>query len=300
MLQMRPRTRAAALLAALSLTAACSGHEAVAPRARLAPHLDAAAAALPSVYSSEVHSDHGGVDAGEAIEISGPAGTDVTGWKVVLYNGTGGASYNTRTLSGTIPATCAPRGVLVLTYPENGIQNGSPDGIALVDASDNVVEFLSYEGAFAAADGPAAGRTSVDIGVSEAGTEATGQSLQRSDADVWSGPSANTFGACNGSGGPPPPPPADLPATRFSELHYDNFGTDAGEAIEIEGPAGASVDGWSVVLYNGNGGGSYSTRTLSGTLPTSCTGRGVVVLTYPQDGIQNGSPDGMALVDAAV
>ena len=90
-----------------------------------------------------------------------------------------------------------------------------------------------------------------------------------------------------------------LPAVRFSELHYDNFGTDAGEAIEIEGPAGTSLAGWSVVLYNGNGGVQYNTQTLSGTIAESCSGRGVVVVSYPQDGIQNGSPDGMALVNAS-
>ena len=40
----------------------------------------------------------------------------------------------------------------------------------------------------------------------------------------------------------------------FNEIHYDNVGTDAGEAIEIEGPAGADVTGFTIVLYNGNGG----------------------------------------------
>jgi hypothetical protein len=34
----------------------------------------------------------------------------------------------------------------VIDYAVNSIQNGSPDGIALVDASNVVVEFLSYEG----------------------------------------------------------------------------------------------------------------------------------------------------------
>ena len=61
---------------------------------------------LPSVRFSEIHYDNTGTDAGEAIEISGPAGTDVTGWQIVLYNGSGGAVYDTKTLSGTIPATC--------------------------------------------------------------------------------------------------------------------------------------------------------------------------------------------------
>ena len=383
---MQPRRRVAALapLAAFAVALACSGRDVVAPRATLAPHRDISITAVPSVYISELHYDNVGTDANEAIEINAPAGTDLTNWQIVLYNGSGGASYNTRTLSGTVPATCDTRGVIVLTYPQDGIQNGSPDGIALVNAAGTVIEFLSYEGSFTAVGGPANGLVGVDIGVLENGAP-LGQSLQRSSADVWSAPAANTFGACNGGGGPPPatvasvtvapatasitqggtqaftatafdaanqpiagvsftwtssatsvatvaasgvatgvapgdatitatapnavagsaslhvdaPTTPGLPPVRFSELHYDNFGTDAGEAIEVEGPAGTSLAGWSVVLYNGNGGVQYNTQTLSGTITASCSGRGVVVVTYPQDGIQNGSPDGMALVNAS-
>ena len=198
-----PLRRALSLLTP-ALVAACSGRDAVSPTTTPAPRLDVSAATVPSVYLSEIHYDNTGTDAGEAIEITGPAGTDLTGWQVVLYNGNGGASYDTQTLSGTIPATCTARGVVVLNYAVNGIQNGSPDGVALVNADGQVVEFLSYEGTFAATNGPALGVTSVDIGVSEAGTEALGQSLQRSSADVWSGPKTSTFGACNDDGAPQP------------------------------------------------------------------------------------------------
>jgi DNA/RNA endonuclease G (NUC1) len=281
----------------------CNPGDGVAPsRSRvLQPDL-VAAAALPSVRISEIHYDNTGTDAGEAIEVSGPAGTDLTGWQLVLYNGSGGAPYTTTTLAGSIPAICDPRGVVVVNYPVNGIQNGSPDGVALIDAGGAVVEFLSYEGTFTAVGGPANGLPSRDLGAAEAGTEPLGQSLKRNGSDVWSGPSANNFGTCNDNDEPPPPPPPppELPATRFSEIHYDNFGTDAGEAIEIEGPAGTDLAGWSVVLYNGNGGARYDTRTiLLGTIPDACDGRGVLLLQYAQDGIQNGSPDGFALVDAA-
>jgi len=342
--------------------------------------------AVPSVRISELHYDNVGTDTGEAVEISGPAGTDVTGWQIILYNGTGGASYDTRTLSGVIPATCSTRGVLVFNYPSNGIQNGSPDGIALIDAAGAVVEFLSYEGVMAATNGPAAGLNSIDIGVSEAGTDAAGFSLARKADGSWSAPAANSFGACNDDGEAPPPadvasitvspstatitqgttqtftatavdaanqpiagiafswtssapsiasvsstgvatgiavgdttitatapngvlttaalhvnatpPPTGSSDLRFSEIHYDNLGTDAGEAIEISGPAGAVLTGVSVVLYNGDGGVSYNTQTLSGTMPATCSDRGVVVIDYPANGIQNG-PDGFALVDAA-
>ncbi len=95
----------------------------------------------------------------------------------MLYNGSGGASYRADTLRTTIPATCGDRGVVVVNYPVNGIQNGSPDGMALVDGAGAVVEFLSYQGVFAATNGPAAGLTSTDIGVVENGA-AIGNSLQ--------------------------------------------------------------------------------------------------------------------------
>ena len=375
--------RVLSLAALVVVIAACSERSPVSPTAPRNPSLDVSAAALPSVRISEFHYDNAGTDAGEAIEVSGPAGTDLTNWKLVLYNGNGGAAYDTRTLSGTMPATCGTRGVVVATYAVNGIQNGDPDGIALVDGSGALVEFLSYEGVFTAVGGAANGIVSTDIGVREAGTEPVGQSLRRNGAGVWSGPATSTFGTCNDNDEPPPTavasvtvtptdasifaggsqaftatafdaqnnpiagvtftwsssatgiaavnasgvasglqsgdatitatapnnvagsaslhvsPPPGLPDTRVTELHYDNVGTDVLESIEIEGPAGTNLTGWSVVLYNGNGGAVYDTRTLSGAIPATCGARGVVLVSYPQDGIQNGSPDGFALVNGS-
>ena len=197
---MRSESRSV-LFAIAALAAAACG---VDPGAQLATTQQAVT--VPSVRFAEIHYDNTGTDAGEAIEVSGPAGMDVTGWQVVLYNGNGGASYNTQTLSGAFPATCDTRGVMVINYPVNGIQNGDPDGMALVDAGGAVVEFLSYEGVFAATNGPALGLTSTDIGTREAGTEPAGLSLQRSSAGTWSAPIASTFGACNDNGDTPPPP----------------------------------------------------------------------------------------------
>ncbi|MEW5988166.1 MAG: hypothetical protein AB1791_16175, partial [Chloroflexota bacterium] len=135
-------------------------------------------AASTAVFINEIHYDNTGTDSGEAIEVAGPAATDLTGWTIVLYNGSGGASYDTDSLSGTIPDQQSGFGTVVLNYPSNGIQNGAPDGVALVDASSTVIQFLCYEGTFTAVGGPADGQTCVDIGVSESGTGAVGNSLQ--------------------------------------------------------------------------------------------------------------------------
>lgn len=351
-----------------------------------APRLTVSPPTVPDVRISEIHYDNTGTDVGEAIEISGPAGTNVAGWKIVLYNGNGGAVYSpTVTLSGTIPATCGTRGVIVSNYAVNGIQNGDPDGVALVDASNNVIELLSYGGSFTAVGGPAAGMVTRNIVVKE--PDAVGQSLHRDKAGTWFAPATNTFGACNDNTDPPvsdvvasfselpvsatlvqgatqqftvtaknasnvtipgamigwtssdptiasvdvnglttailpgdvqiiatatngttatstvhvnaAPPPSGLSDVRFSEIHYDNNGTDVGERIELEGPAGGDLTGWKVVLYNQTGGVVYDTRTLNTTIPATCDTRGVVTLTYPSNGIQNGPADGFALVNSS-
>jgi predicted extracellular nuclease len=260
-------------------------------------------AASATVFINEIHYDNASTDVGEAIEIAGPAGTDLTGWSIALYNGSSTQLnvYDTIPLGGVIPDQ--DNGYGTLEFPRAGIQNGSPDGLALVDGSNTVIQFLCYEGTFTAASGPAAGMTCTDIGVSEGGSDPIGESLQLAgtgktyDDFTWTGPIPNTFGAVNTGQtfGTPVPPSITV---FVNEIHYDNTGTDSGEAIEIAGPACTDLTGWSIVLYNGNGGGAYDTATLSGPIPSQSGGYGVVVVNYPTNGIQNGSPDGIALVDA--
>jgi predicted extracellular nuclease len=135
-----------------------------------------------AAWINEFHYDNTGADAGEFIEIAGAAGTDLTGWSLVLYNGNPSqlTSYSTTALSGTIANQANGFGTVSVAI--TGIQNGNtlgtePDGIALVNAGGTVVQFLSYEGVFTASGGPAGGMTSTNIGIFQASTEAAGSSL---------------------------------------------------------------------------------------------------------------------------
>ncbi|KRA60098.1 hypothetical protein ASD79_07600 [Caulobacter sp. Root655] len=368
------------------------------------------------IWINEFHYDNTGADLGEFVEVAGPAGTDLTGYTIVLYNGSGGAPYATLTLSGLIPDQSNGFGAVSIAYPA-GIQNGAPDGLALISPTGTVIEFLSYEGGFVAVGGPANGLTSVDVGVIEPGT-AAGTAIARvglgdAAADfTWAVASDDTPGAVNAgqtfegaviapsitvgdvvvtegdagtqvatftitrSGGQgaftidyatvagtasagedfvatsgvvsfaagqttatvevlvngdatfeadeafrlvlsnstggagltdaegvativnndtAPPIPAARPW--INEFHYDNASTDTGEFIEIAGRAGTDLTGYSIVLYNGSNGQAYDTDVLSGVIADLENGFGVIGLNYPRDGLQNGAPDAIALVD---
>ena len=154
-----------------------------------------------SVWINEFHYDNSGTDAGEFIEVAGVAGTDLSTYQLLLYNGSNGLVYNTMQLSGVIDNESCNRGALSFTYPVNGIQNG-PDAIALVQGV-TVIEFLSYEGSFTANDGPAMGLLSTNVGVSETSGTPVGSSLQLSGTGasptdfVWTGPFAASPGSLN-------------------------------------------------------------------------------------------------------
>jgi uncharacterized protein len=163
-----------------------------------------------TVFINEIHYDNVSTDTGEFIEIAGLAGTDLTGWRIVRYNGstpTNGVVYTSpaanETLSGIIPDQGNGFGTIVINYPTDGLQNGGNDGIALVDNNGNVVQFLSYEGVLTAGNGPAAGLTSTDIGVSESNSTSVGFSLQLTGNGnvyqdfTWSTPADDTPGAFN-------------------------------------------------------------------------------------------------------
>lgn len=158
----------------------------------------------PEPWINEFHYDNSGTDIGEFVEIAGPAGVDLSGYQLYLYNGSDGAPY--------VPSPIALSGIIdnesngfgALSFATVGLQNGAPDGIALVKiAGSVVVQFISYEGAFSATSGPANGMMSVNVGVDEDPAPASGNSLQRSGTGnqssdfAWVSPAAESPGSLN-------------------------------------------------------------------------------------------------------
>lgn len=127
-------------------------------------------ASLAQVAINEVDYQNPGTDSTEWIELVGKAGTDLTGWQLVLINGNGVSIYGTYALQGTIPndftsewgcdggffvvgnfdaTTAAVFGAPDFTpagWPAtDALQNGPDDLIQLYDASGTLVDEWQYD-----------------------------------------------------------------------------------------------------------------------------------------------------------
>ena len=169
-----------------------------------------AGAAQAEVFINEIHYDDAtsSGDVGERIEVVATNGETLSAYRLYLYNGTGSTTAATYYDNDLLPAgslvTCGGTvRIATLTYPSNGLQNGANDGIALVNGSGAVVQFVSYEGGIKASNGPAAGLTSTALPVDETNSTAAGTSLQLggtgtgSSSFTWRASATQTFGACN-------------------------------------------------------------------------------------------------------
>ena len=244
-----------------------------------------------------------GTDANEAIEIAGPAGTDLAGWSSgALQRRQRAILRRTHALSGVIPDQQNGFGTLLFTYPVNGIQNGSPDGIALVNGT-TLVQFLSYEGSFTAVGGPADGVASTDIGVTETGSEPLGQSLQLQGSGsiyqdfTWAGPSPSSPGAINGGQTFQPSANAPIVTTCPTELittagtpamaeisATDSDSTVNTGAITNGGVVGITLDGF--IPAPGDGGVAEATLQVSDVVEA---GIYQVTITFGNDDGQSAS-----------
>ena len=154
-----------------------------------------------SVFINELHYDMIGVDEGEFVEVAGPAGTDLSGWKLEFYNGNNDSLYDQISLSGIL--SDAGEGYGFTVAESSQIQNGDADGIGLIDADNNCVELISYEGTMSPASGPCAEFLANDIGVSQSNNTNIDESLQKTGTGTissdfeWIGPVEQTKGAAN-------------------------------------------------------------------------------------------------------
>jgi len=250
----------------------------------------AAGSAQADVFINELHYDDStpAGDVGEAIEVVATGGEDLSTYRLYLYNGSTPSAatvYANNAVPAGTAAGCGKASIATVTYPTNGLQNGSNDGIALVDASGKVVQFISYEGTITASGGPAAGLTSQNIPVSESNSTAPGTSLQLTGSGsqythfTWAGSAAQTFGACNtgqtfsggGSTGPNTPPSV---STTTPEQGATSFPAAADLAVTFS--ESVTVSAGAFTLSCGQSGAVPLTHASSGTRFTLSTNTALV------------------------
>ena len=119
-----------------------------------------AAPAAAGVWINEVHHTNAGTDIGEGVELAGPAGTDLYGYRVWAYSGSGGL-YSVDGPGGSLPSVSFrdtiddEGGGLGAVWAPAARLRGGCQGLALTDPAGRLVQFLSTGGCrFNALDGP--------------------------------------------------------------------------------------------------------------------------------------------------
>ncbi len=233
-----------------------------------------------NAWINEIHYDNASGDVNEFIEVvvENPGSYDLSLLQVILHNGSGGASYNTKNLTEfTVGATVGNFTIYHFIYPTDGIQNGAPDGMALVYSGSVIAgQFLSYEGAFTAVGGPANGLLSTDIGVSEGGTTPIGFSLQLSGTGTlyssftWQSPADDTPGQLNNGqtlGAPTTPVLTAVPLELSGFTYTLGIGPSASQSYSISGSNLTPASGNISVTGSTN----YEVSTDNLTFNTSAT-----------------------------
>lgn len=150
----------------------------------------------PTLVINEVDYDQIGADIDEFVEILnvGPVTVDLTGISLVLVNGATGLPYLTVSLGsagvvnagGTVvvatTTVVTPVGVPRVSFASasSNIQNGAPDGVALVDTvASTLLDALSYEGSITSAAIPGLGTVGL--------VEGTPLPISTADSDTVAG-----------------------------------------------------------------------------------------------------------------
>lgn len=130
-----------------------------------------------SIFFNDVNYDPGTTANPEYFAIAGPAGTDLTGYKVYLYDAAGNVQgspqvFGARSVSDDQNGYGVEPILSSVTLPD------ATTGLALTTPTDDLVQFVSYEGSVTAVDGPALGTTSTDLGTDPGESAGTDQTLQ--------------------------------------------------------------------------------------------------------------------------
>ena len=182
---------------------------------------------LPAdVFVNELHYSNASTDEGEFVEVVvGPGFSGaLADIDLILYNGANGLMDGSpHSLDSFVLGTTTSSGHRIYSKLIPGIQNGSPDGLALV-VDGVVASFLSYEGSFVGSEGPALGLTSTNIGVTQSDNEPVGK---------------NALGL-SGSGGVS----ADFAWTKFTGIDHSPGAPNSGQTFSIPGlpPQGLAID----------------------------------------------------------
>jgi endonuclease I len=258
------------------------------------------------VWINEFHYENRGVDEDEFVEIGCNTAVDVSNYMIFLYGKDGKMRIDGTGMTEIkiLQGQCTPDTFVFQDYGTNNLVNKGM-GIALVDATEKLLDFISYEGTVVGRDGPAAGSSSTDVVVEQSNRSTSkDESIQlvnkvgatrtceKTDFE-WKLQTRSKGKRNNGQTINCSPP------VWINEFHYENIGADEDEFVEIGCSSAVDVSNYKIYIYGKDGtASSEDDKDKTKTLQGQCTPDTFVFQDYGTNNLAN-KGRGIALVDAS-
>lgn len=256
---------------------------------------------VSALFINEINVDGVTTQKAKTLEIAAVAGTNLAGCRIVIYNSIANRVKEDIPLTGIVPNHNNSWGFL--SFRMSSIRLAKPIAVAFVSSEDHVIDFVSYGFTFTPKNGIAFGQSTIDlssVGNNETSIVSAGRiglGMEKGNF-AWTLLMNSSYGFINEQQYFFTPSNLDtewkrsLPLPFINEFHYNNFGKDVGEMVEIAFPCSVNIHGYQLVLYEGKNGAMYKSVSLNGEIDSSTDGWCFVAISFDSDEM---STDGYGL-----
>lgn len=241
----------------------------------------------------------------KTIEIAAVSGTNLLGYRLVVYNTRINRVKEDIPLTGIISNEDNGWGVLFFSVSSLSLIDSI--AVAFVSPDDHIIDFISYGATFTPTRGVAFGQTSIDISktiessISRLSAQRVGFGMAKKDF-VWNLSDISSYGSINDgqkffmSSWLSLEVSSVLPQPFINEFQVSGIENINDGTVEIVSPQLKSLQGYRIHLYDAKNGSVCNSASLSDSFDSTHDGWGFLAVSFFDFGIESGN---IATADAS-
>lgn len=249
-----------------------------------------------AVFINEINLAGPSTKRSKTIEIAAVSGTNLLGYRLVVYNIRLDRVKEDIPLTGIV--TNEDNGWGTLSFSVSSLSLIRSIAVAFVGPDDHVVDFISYGEVFTPSKGVAYGQTSFDISkITESSTskltaQKIGVGMEKEDFD-WNLSDTSSYGSINDeqkfylSNWLSLELSPELPRPFINEFQISGMENIYDGMVEIVSPQLKSLQGYRILLYDANNGSVCNSAYLSDSFDTTHNGWGFLAVSFVGSAVES-------------